>query len=192
VKGQVDAAGQLVDGNGDGKIDLRDSATQTPTSLVVKAHQQGLFVHVFTFRNEERRLARNYWGDPQAEYLQFFDWEWTACSASSGHSHDGACSLSARTWGADRLSSRSDLNGEIHFSSTQNSPVTGERRTGLRRLPATWHRKRLCKDGRLQGTGCVLDMMYHTRKSGYARTSSELTEARRSLKFDDQKKEIYP
>jgi glycerophosphoryl diester phosphodiesterase len=72
VRGQVDAAGQLVDVNGDGKVDLRDAATQTPTSLVAEAHKQGLFVHVFTFRNEKRQLASSYRGDPQAEYLQFF------------------------------------------------------------------------------------------------------------------------
>ena len=72
VKGQVDAAGQLVDVNGDGKVDLRDAATQSPTSLVAEAHKQGLFVHVFTFRNEKRQLASSYRGDPQAEYLQFF------------------------------------------------------------------------------------------------------------------------
>ena len=72
VRGQVDAAGQLVDVNGDGKVDLRDAATQSPTSLVAEAHRQGLFVHVFTFRNEKRQLASSYRGDPQAEYLQFF------------------------------------------------------------------------------------------------------------------------
>jgi glycerophosphoryl diester phosphodiesterase len=72
VRGQVDAAGQLVDVNGDGKVDLRDAATQTPTSLVAEAHRQGLFVHVFTFRNEKRQLASSYRDDPQAEYLQFF------------------------------------------------------------------------------------------------------------------------
>ncbi|MDD1651161.1 MAG: glycerophosphodiester phosphodiesterase, partial [Methylococcaceae bacterium] len=72
VKGQVDAAGQLVDVSGDGKVDLRDAVTKPPTSLVAKAHKEGLFVHVFTFRNEQRRLASSYRGDPQAEYLQFF------------------------------------------------------------------------------------------------------------------------
>ena len=72
VKGQIDAAGQLVDVNGDGKVDQRDAATQSPTSLVAEAHMQGLFVHVFTFRNEKRHLASSYQGDPQAEYLQFF------------------------------------------------------------------------------------------------------------------------
>jgi len=72
VKGQIDATGQLVDVNGDGKVDLRDATTQSPTSLVSKAHKRGLFVHVFTFRNEERRLAGSYHGDPEAEYLQFY------------------------------------------------------------------------------------------------------------------------
>jgi glycerophosphoryl diester phosphodiesterase len=36
------------------------------------AHEAGLFVHVFTFRNEKRRLALDYRGDSQSEYLQFF------------------------------------------------------------------------------------------------------------------------
>src|SRR5512139_3236767 len=72
VKGRLDAAGRLVDVNGDGKIDLRDATTQPATSLVADAHKTGLFVHPFTFRNEKRRLASDYRGDPQAEYLQFF------------------------------------------------------------------------------------------------------------------------
>ncbi|HET9337967.1 MAG TPA: glycerophosphodiester phosphodiesterase family protein, partial [Casimicrobiaceae bacterium] len=72
VKGRLDAAGRLVDVNGDGKIDLRDASTQPPTTLVADAHRAGLFVHPFTFRNEKRRLALDYRGDPQAEYLQFF------------------------------------------------------------------------------------------------------------------------
>ncbi|MGW8312624.1 MAG: glycerophosphodiester phosphodiesterase [Desulfuromonadales bacterium] len=72
VKGQIDATGQLVDVNGDGKVDIRDATTQSPTSLLTEAHKQELFVHVYTFRNEKRRLAASYHGDPQAEYLQFF------------------------------------------------------------------------------------------------------------------------
>lgn len=72
LKGRMGRAGQLVDVNGDGKVDLRDAATQPPTALVAQAHKRGLFVHVFTFRNEKRRLASSYMGDPQAEYLQFF------------------------------------------------------------------------------------------------------------------------
>ena len=72
MKGRVDSAGQLVDVNGDGKIDLRDAEAQPPTRLVAEAHKHGLFVHVFTFRNEKRQLASSYRGDPQAEYLLFF------------------------------------------------------------------------------------------------------------------------
>jgi glycerophosphoryl diester phosphodiesterase len=72
VKGRLDATGRLVDVNGDGKIDLRDVSTQPATTLVADAHKAGLFVHVFTFRNEKRRLASDYREDPQAEYLQFF------------------------------------------------------------------------------------------------------------------------
>jgi len=72
MKGRVDAAGQLVDVNGDGRIDLRDAEALPPTRLVAEAHKHGLFVHVFTFRNEKRQLASSYRGDPQAEYLLFF------------------------------------------------------------------------------------------------------------------------
>ena len=72
VRGHVGTYGQLIDVNADGNVDLRDAATQSPTSLVAEAHRLGLFVHVFTFRNEKRHLASSYRGDPQAEYLQFF------------------------------------------------------------------------------------------------------------------------
>ncbi|BBP95839.1 glycerophosphoryl diester phosphodiesterase [Burkholderia sp. SFA1] len=48
------------------------AATQAPTSLIGDAHKAGLFVHVFTFRNEKKYLAASYNGDPAAEYLQFF------------------------------------------------------------------------------------------------------------------------
>lgn len=72
VKGQLDDAGKLQDINGDGQIDLRDASTQEPTSLIADAHELGLFVHAYTFRNEARYLAHDYSGDPRAEYRQFF------------------------------------------------------------------------------------------------------------------------
>jgi glycerophosphoryl diester phosphodiesterase len=72
VKGQLDAAGNLEDINGDGKIDLRDAVTMEPTSLIDDAHRLGLFVHAYTFRSESRYLAGSYSGDPHAEYRQFF------------------------------------------------------------------------------------------------------------------------
>ncbi|MET3130922.1 glycerophosphoryl diester phosphodiesterase [Oxalobacteraceae bacterium GrIS 1.11] len=51
---------------------LADVNTVTPTSLIADAHKAGLFVHVFTFRNEQKYLAGFYKGDPGAEYLTFF------------------------------------------------------------------------------------------------------------------------
>ena len=49
-----------------------DVNTITPTSLIADAHAKGLFVHTFTFRNEQKYLAAYYKGDPAKEYLQFF------------------------------------------------------------------------------------------------------------------------
>jgi glycerophosphoryl diester phosphodiesterase len=43
-----------------------------PNDLIARAHKAGLLVHTWTFRNEQRRLARDYGGDPVQEYLQFY------------------------------------------------------------------------------------------------------------------------
>jgi glycerophosphoryl diester phosphodiesterase len=51
---------------------LADVNSVTPTSLLADAHAAGLFVHVYTFRNEKKYLAGFYKGDPTAEYLTFF------------------------------------------------------------------------------------------------------------------------
>ena len=72
VKGTLDASGALKDINGDGKVNLNDATSQAPTTLIADAHKVGLFVHAYTFRNEKRRLAADYAGDPKAEYLQFY------------------------------------------------------------------------------------------------------------------------
>jgi len=72
VKGVLNADGSLKDQNGDGKTNWADANTQAPTSLIADAHKAGLFVHAYTFRNEKRRLAFDYGGDPQKEYLQFY------------------------------------------------------------------------------------------------------------------------
>ncbi len=40
--------------------------------LIERAHQAGLLVHTWTFRNEQRRLAGDYAGNPVSEYLQFY------------------------------------------------------------------------------------------------------------------------
>ncbi|MEI9937533.1 MAG: glycerophosphodiester phosphodiesterase family protein [Pseudomonadota bacterium] len=49
-----------------------DVNTIAPTSLIADAHAKGLFVHSYTFRNEQKYLAAYYKGDPMAEYIQFF------------------------------------------------------------------------------------------------------------------------
>ena len=72
VKGKVGADGKVQDINGDGKINDADATTLAPTTLITDAHRAGLFVHAFTFRNESRRLAADYSGDPRREYLQFY------------------------------------------------------------------------------------------------------------------------
>ena len=72
IKGTLDAAGNLRDLNGDGKANYNDASSQPPTTLIDDAHRAGLFVHAYTFRNEQRRLAFDYNKDPKAEYLQFY------------------------------------------------------------------------------------------------------------------------
>lgn len=65
-----------------------------PTDVIADAHKAGLFVHVYTFRNEQKYLAGLYKGDPTAEYLAFFragvdgvftDFANTAISARSNY-----------------------------------------------------------------------------------------------------------
>ena len=72
VKGTLDANGNVLDLNGDGLINEADATCQTPTTLIADAHWAGLLVHPYTFRNEQRRLARDYRGDPKQEYLAFY------------------------------------------------------------------------------------------------------------------------
>ena len=51
---------------------LAEVNSATSTSVIADAHKAGLFVHVYTFRNEQKYLAGLYNGDPAAEYLTFF------------------------------------------------------------------------------------------------------------------------
>jgi glycerophosphoryl diester phosphodiesterase len=63
------------DSNADGtpyKGSTPEASTQDATSLIADAHKLGLFVHVFTFRNEKKYLAADYRADPAQEYLKFF------------------------------------------------------------------------------------------------------------------------
>lgn len=59
--------------NGDGVVNEADRTLLPPTTVVQDAHQVGLFVHTWTFRNEQRRLAADYQGNPVNEYLQFYE-----------------------------------------------------------------------------------------------------------------------
>jgi len=72
IRGSLDAAGYLKDMNGDSAINDADSFNQAPSTLVNDAHKAGLLVHPYTFRNEQRRLANDYKGDPLNEYLAFY------------------------------------------------------------------------------------------------------------------------
>jgi glycerophosphoryl diester phosphodiesterase len=42
------------------------------SNLIARAHKLGLFVHTWTFRNEQKRLVSDYSGNPVNEYLQFY------------------------------------------------------------------------------------------------------------------------
>ena len=72
VKGTFDAAGKMVDVNGDGAVNYADGTSQPATTLIADAHKAGLMIHTWTFRNESKRLTADYKGDPKNEYLQFY------------------------------------------------------------------------------------------------------------------------
>ena len=71
---QVDGNGdgKPDDLNGDGKTDEQDRVLATPTSVMKDAHAAGLQVFTWTFRNEPKRLASSFKGDPSAEYKAFY------------------------------------------------------------------------------------------------------------------------
>ncbi len=58
--------------NGDGKADEQDRVLASPTNVVKDAHAAGLQVFTWTFRNEPKRLASTFKGDPAAEYKAFY------------------------------------------------------------------------------------------------------------------------
>jgi len=63
---------QGVDASGKPVPSLSQAENAPPTSLIAAAHQAGLFVHAYTFRNEPQYLTKTYHGDPKAEYRTFF------------------------------------------------------------------------------------------------------------------------
>ncbi|MET0659724.1 MAG: glycerophosphodiester phosphodiesterase [Steroidobacteraceae bacterium] len=63
----VPARDVIADAKNDG-----DRETLPPRTLIAAAHEGGLEVHTWTFRNEPDMLARNYHGDPAREFAEFF------------------------------------------------------------------------------------------------------------------------
>jgi glycerophosphoryl diester phosphodiesterase len=68
----LNSAGKCADANGDGLVDERDRVLLPPTTVVADAKREGLLIHPFTQRNEPRRLASNYAGNPAAEFITFY------------------------------------------------------------------------------------------------------------------------
>jgi glycerophosphoryl diester phosphodiesterase len=68
-----DNDGKCDDANGDGLVNDADRTLILPSSVVADAKAAGLLVHPFTFRNEQRRLASDFKGNPVNEYVRFFD-----------------------------------------------------------------------------------------------------------------------
>jgi glycerophosphoryl diester phosphodiesterase len=65
--------GTVGDENGDGLIDEADRKALPPTDLIRRAHEHGLLIHTWTFRNESKRLLSDYSDRPVDEYLQFYE-----------------------------------------------------------------------------------------------------------------------
>lgn len=61
-----------VDANGDGLVNEADRKLLPPSNVVAEAKKQGLLVHPYTFRNEQRRLVSDFKGNPLEEYLAFY------------------------------------------------------------------------------------------------------------------------
>jgi glycerophosphoryl diester phosphodiesterase len=59
--------------NGDGRVNDADRKLLPASAVIANAHAQGLLVHPYTFRNEQRRLASDYAGNPVNEYLAFYE-----------------------------------------------------------------------------------------------------------------------
>jgi glycerophosphoryl diester phosphodiesterase len=65
--------GSVADANGDGLVNETDRELLAPGDLVERAHDHGLLIHTWTFRNEQRRLASDFGGNPINEYLLFYE-----------------------------------------------------------------------------------------------------------------------
>ena len=67
------SAGACVDTSGDGVVDERDRKLLPPSDIVANAHALGLLVHAYTFRNEQKRLASDFKGNPVQEFIKFYE-----------------------------------------------------------------------------------------------------------------------
>ena len=79
----INGDGTAGDENGDGVVNEADRKVLPATDLVARAHARGLLVHPYTFRNEGKRLAFDYGGNPINEYLRFYEAGSTGCSPTS-------------------------------------------------------------------------------------------------------------
>ncbi|KAG3164793.1 hypothetical protein PI126_g4938 [Phytophthora idaei] len=70
---EVDAKGNAVDSNGDGKLSDADYTIVEYPNIIEDAHAAGLKVHTWTMRDENYRLAANYSGNATLEYFELFD-----------------------------------------------------------------------------------------------------------------------
>jgi glycerophosphoryl diester phosphodiesterase len=66
----VKTVNNQVDRNGDGKITLNDRRVEGSTGVIEKAHQKGLQVHTWTFRNDASGYG---FADPQEEMTYYYD-----------------------------------------------------------------------------------------------------------------------
>ncbi len=69
----ADKDGKADDVNKDGVVNDADRTLLPASSLVSDAHAANLLVHAYTFRNEARRLASDYGGNPLEEYKAFIN-----------------------------------------------------------------------------------------------------------------------
>ncbi|MDM9585260.1 esterase-like activity of phytase family protein [Nostoc sp. GT001] len=58
--------------NNDGTVNDADRTLLAPTTLIQDAHNAGLQVHPYTFRDEDLYLAADYKGNPELEFQQFY------------------------------------------------------------------------------------------------------------------------
>jgi glycerophosphoryl diester phosphodiesterase len=69
----VNKDGKSDDLNKDGQISDADTVVGAPTSLVSDSHKAGLFVHLYTLRDDPYFLPSSYGGNVAAEYRAFID-----------------------------------------------------------------------------------------------------------------------